>query len=327
MKRFIAALSVSALLMSCGTGSNPFEDDDDDTGGGDDTTTTDPGAIVIPTGLAGDLGSLIFDPATNTLTVQGITLDDDSLTSVYTRNASLDVPGYQAFTAQDDPLDRHNTALVAESINGGDVRAGVVVSGGPRNRFFGGGFFDRDGDFDAPTTGLVTYAGSYAGLTNLAGQTTDLLAVPGGTPDELIPNQASRVSGDVFLQADFADNAVEGNIFNRSLLDADGAGGPIDLPSIVLISTTIAENGTFEGNVEFDQGAFPADNVTGSSIGTFGGVFGGDDSASVAGIVNLNEFDGPNDPLGIENEEEFGAFVLTQCGQPGDAAICDDVDP
>jgi len=37
----------------------------------------------------------------------------------------------------------------------------------------------------------------------------------------------------------------------------------------------------------------------------------------------------PDSPMGdlFENEEEYGIFVLTQCGQPGDAPVCDVVDP
>ncbi len=333
MKRYLAMLVLPAYLFGC-SGSNPFTPE---------VTpvvapvvpgvVTEDTAVTVPAAVANDLTRLVYDPVAMTLTVEGITLDELPFSAVYTRKAALDRPGYEAYTAQDDPLDRHSTAYVAQSRNEGAVRAGVVVTGGPRNRFFGGGYFERDGDYTppavTPTTGLVTYAGDYLGLTNLRGDGGDLLAVPAGTPEELIPDQSAEITGDVVFQADFADNSVEGNIFNRVLVDTGTA-----LPSIVLISTAIDANGTFTGTqIEYDQTnfdgtPFPAENVVGSDIGDYAGVFGGTNASGVAGVLHLTQFDGPNDvALGTDAEEEYGVFVLDQCGQPVEDAICAGVNP
>lgn len=332
MNRFVAICVLPMFLLSCASGSNPFEPDPAATDPSDPSTpgTSDPAAaaVEVPEELANDLKKFKFDPARGTLTVTGLTLDDKPFKAKYRRRKGLDVPGYQAYTAQDDALDRHITAYVAQTRNAKAVRAGVTVSGGPRNRFFGGGYYERDGEYTPPkvtkNSGLVTYAGRYVGLTNVGTAGSDLRPVPAGTPRELVPTQSSEVRGKIVLQADFADNVVEGNIYDRRLTDA----GNLRLPSVVLVVTGIEENGTFNGSsVEYDQRDFPGTNVIGTDIGDFGGVFGGPNASGVGGVVHLEQFDGPNDDLGFEGEEEFGAFVLDQCGQKVDAKICDSVNP
>ena len=57
-------------------------------------------------------------------------------------------------------------------------------------------------------------------------------------------------------------------------------------------------------------------------IGTYGGIFGGVDARSVAGLVNLTEFEADWD-----NEREHGVFVLTQCGPFNLSPICTMVAP
>lgn len=154
MKHIVAGLMAAALLGGCGGGSNPFEGD---APAEPTDTTTDPTApitaatpVTVSAELAGNVQAVSFDPATQTVSIQGLGLDEVPVTATYRRRPGLDKPGYLAFTAQDDPLDRHFTAYVAQSNNSGSVRAGTVGSPGPRNRFFGGGFFERDGEFDAP---------------------------------------------------------------------------------------------------------------------------------------------------------------------------------
>lgn len=325
MNRFVASLVLPAFLLACGGGSNPFDPDPaapdpgTGTGGDEDNPTTDAG---IPTALANDLARVTYDAANQTLSVEGITQDGSPVTIPYRRRPGLDRNGYQAYTFQDDGLDRHVTAYAAEANNNSGVRAGVAVSGGPRNRFFGGGYYERDGAY-APGTGQVSYAGNYVGLTNGAGSGEDLIGAPAGTDPDLVPSQAAEVTGRVFVNADFADGAVEGNITNRQRVD-----GGITLPSVVLINTPIDSDGTFVGQVEYEQADFPGESVTGQSIGSYGGIFGGANASGVAGVIHLEEFDGPNDPLGFENEEEYGVFVLDQCGQPvEDAAGCAGTNP
>ncbi len=313
MIRLIPALSALFFVAACDEGGNPLIL----------TNTADPdGAATstIPSAILGDIQSLQFDAAAGTLTVTGLTLDETQLAALYTRAPALDVPGYVAFIAQDDPLDRHVTAFVQESGNSGAVRGGVVVTGGLGNRYFGGVFYERDGTFDPAdvtgTTGLVSYAGTYAGLTNLAGDGGTLLPVPLGTDPVLIPVDAAEITGTVFLNADFADNAVEGAIYDRILAD-----GGIPLPDVVLVAGTIEADGYFTGSTEIF-------GEVGTSNGSYGGVFGGPNSESVAGGVSLTAFDGDGNPLGLENEEEYGVFVLDQCGTPGaNATICSEVNP
>ena len=319
-----------ALLTACSS-SNPFTDDG--TGGTGGTGGGASTANQLPEGVQGDVRRISYTPGDSTITVEGITLDETQISSVYKRNASFDRPGYQAFVAQDDLLDRQSIALVAQSGNSGRVRAGAVVTGGQFNRVFSGNYAERTGGFTppnvTPTTGLVSYAGTYAGLTNGGPD----LPVPPGTPIEIVPNQPTIVTGTVFINADFADNQVNGAIYDRNLETASGT-TIIPIPSIVLIASDIANDGTFEGTVEYspEQGN-PAvlgdfSKVIGESIGDYGGVFGGPGAEAVGGAVVLNEFDGPDDPRNMETELEWGVFVLDQCGTPdASAAICASTNP
>ena len=339
MTRALAIFLLPLFLAACGGGSNPFAPDDGGTtGGGTGGGGSDPdsGTGLVPAELAGDIDSVSYDPDSGTLTINGLTLDDATTDGIeYRRRPGLDIRNaggdvvFQAYTVQDDPLDRHVTAYARESLNGGDVRAVVGHSGGVRNRFFSGAFFERDGDYDPadiPGTvgspeGNVRYTGDYVGLTNLPGSTEDLAAVPGTVDSSLRSTQAAEITGEVVMVADFNDGAIEGNILNRQLADSGVA-----LPKIVLVNTGIAENGTFSGSAEYD-GAEYAD-VVGSSIGTYGGIIGGTEAGSIAGAVKLDGFDGPDDDvLGLENETEHGIFVLDRCGQGVDDPLCAAVSP
>lgn len=327
MRNLHLALLLSGLLAACSS-SNPFTNGDSSGGdGGDDGGTAS--ANGLPENLRGDVQRISYSPGDGTITVEGITLDETEVETVYARNAAFDRPGYQAYVAQDDALDRQSIALVAQSGNSGAVRAGVVVTGAQFNRVFSGNFAERDGNFANPTSGLVSYAGTYAGLTNGGPG----LPTPPGTPGELVPGQPSVVTGQVFLNADFADNSVNGAIYGRTLETADGV-SIMPLPSVVLIASDIANDGTFSGSVEYSPNqSNPAvlgdySNVINSSIGSYGGLFGGPDAEAVGGAVVLNEFDGPQDPRGLDNELEWGVFVLDQCGTAdANAAICADVNP
>ena len=340
MKHIVAGLMAAALLGGCAGGSsNPFDNrgEDDTTPPDGDGTVTRSTPVTVPGGLAGDIDSVTFDAASGTVSVVGLTLDEVPITAVYRRRPALDREGYQAFTAQDDPLDRHFTLYAGQSNNSGAVRASVASSPGPRNRSFMGGFFERDGGYTPPTvsqtSGLVSYAGKYVGVTNTADAVgSDLLPQSPDTPPFLRVPQASSVTGDVFINADFADNSVEGNLFNRVLIrDAADPANPsaptVALPRLVFVATGIVPNGTFNGTVEYDPTDPLSNTTTQIATGSYGGVFGGPNAEGVAGVVSLTGFDGDGDPLGFENELERGIFVLDQCGTAASAPICASVKP
>ena len=158
----------------------------------------------------------------------------------------------------------------------------------------------------------MSYAGRYAAVQNIDQPgNPDVLPPDPGTDPDLLPSQPRRVQGEILLNADFTDNRVNGAITNRRVV----GGGRLD--TVFLRGADITANGTFEGEVSAIN--TDAEQITGS----YGGVFGGNNAASVAGLVHLTAFDDD-----IDLEQEHGVFVLTQCGQPGAAqGICDQVDP
>lgn len=142
------------------------------------------------------MSQVTFDSATQTLSVEGLSFDGSTSIVTYNRRPLMDVAGYQAYTIQQDGTSRHATAFGGQSTTSGTVTAGVAATGGPRNRFFKGAFFERTGDY-TPTTGEVVYTGRYVGLTNLDNAGGDLIAPPTGLAPELVPTQAEAVQGDI----------------------------------------------------------------------------------------------------------------------------------
>ena len=298
MKKLLSMTATVALLVACSA-----VDTGEGTGTPGEGPVTETPVNGVPSSVAGDLKAANYDANAGTLSVQ-ISLDGDNTLHPYT--AAGTVNGYDRFTQQDDPLDRAFTAFARESTDG-SVTAVLVMDGGQFNRYFGGTTFTQNG-YAAPESGLASYAGNYIGMLNFG---PPLGNVPGGTPVEIIPQQALQVTGQVFLNADFTDNLVNGAIYNRNNSDI-GA-----LPSVYLIVTEVGSNGAFEGTVEL------GDN---SAVGTYAGTFGGTNAAGVAGGTYLN-----GDFLGdtFENEEEYGIFVLDQCvngGVPADCVSVDNVD-
>ncbi|ASM71608.1 MULTISPECIES: hypothetical protein [Roseobacteraceae] len=312
MTRLLSGIAVLALVAACGDG-NPFSGTPTDTDG--DTTSG-----AIPETLASDLDSFSYNPTTGTLTVTGVGLDEDALESVYRRAPGLDVPGYVAFTAQDDPLDQHATAYVHD-ING--TRAGIVVTGGQFGTYNGGGAYARDGAYSphvvTPDSGEVTYAGDYVGLTNLPSDRTDIAVVPPGTDDALIPAQSAKVTGKIFFNVDFSDNTLKGAIYDREL-DLDDSLLPpgdtvLEVADIEFDPTTIDSDGTYFGDVRMRDGT--------TDIGDYGGIFGGVESEAMAGVVFMED----HLVTSTTAENEYGVWVLGKCGGPeATAAICADVD-
>jgi len=312
-------------LTACGDG-QPFFDTSDDGGGVDPVDPPAPGdpggfdtgtAGAIPAAIIGNLRSVRINPpgpdGEQTITVDIASLDTTPIRATYLRNTELDIPGYSAFSVQEDPLDRMFIALIGTSADG-TLQGGVVADGGQFNRFFGGAFYRRIGTYSPHVpvqlnNGLVSYAGNYAGLSNIdAPRPGQILPVPDDTAFNLIPGQPSRVTGRVFLNADFSNNTINGLVYQRELTDVGLA-----LPDVVLIVSDIRTNGTFVGVVE---------NPELGGIGEYAGVFGGTGATSVAGGLAIADY--LDD---IDNEHEFGIFVISQCGQPGAPSPCEVVRP
>lgn len=303
MKHIGLSLALITGLSAC-SGGNPFLETDTD---GDGTTG------AIPAELANDLESFTYDPNNETLTIRGVSLDDGPFEDTYRRRPGMDRGGYQAFTAQDGSLDRHSTAYVRD-LRG--TRAAIAVTGGQFRYFFAGGAYGRE-SYSAPVPegtggdgGLVSYAGNYVGVLNVAGSGEDLIPIAPGTDPSFIPSQAAEVTGRILINASFADGTVNGIITNRRVPDigttADPA--PLDIADVELAPTEIAEDGTFFGDATV--------NLT--NRGEYGGIFGGAGATEVAGVTHFEEHIDQ-----FSNEIEYGVFVLGQCGQPNDDPVCD----
>lgn len=325
MKRIASASALALVLVACGgSGTNPFtvipEADD----------TVDP--LAVPTGIANDLDSISFNATNQTLVVTGLTQDGTPFNNSYdfvsdgqqsitvsngtTYNAYVE--GYSTFTTQNDAIGRHSTAFVASREG---LQAGVVMTGGQFNKFFSGVHYERSGGYVAPTTPEarfdVTYHGNYAAGLNGPGPNTNLKPIVGTLdPDLDVPVQTAYIQGLIFVNVDLNDLSVEGEIFNRTGVftnnfgSADDVPGFLALPDIVLVEGVLTDNGTFSGSLEVD-------GEVGVSVGEFAGIIGGPNGEALAGGTNLEQFDDT-----LENEIEFGVFVLDLC-QAGDTdPIC-----
>lgn len=298
MKKILTVAVLTAVVAGCGESPDGDSDDTDVTT--DTVTTVSADGIVV-----GNVTSSSFNSTDGTLTVQ-IDLDGDELLQEYVADGTLD--GYSRFTQQDDSLDRAYTAFAGESSDG-SLQATVVIDGGQFNRFFGGGSITQN-SYSAPSSGLVSYAGGYVGVSNVG----PAAANPNGADPSLVPGTAAEVTGSVFINADFTDNVMNGAVYDRVL---DYGGTAVDLQTVVLTVTSIEADGSFTGTVEFED-------LT--SVGSYDGAFGGDDAASVAGVVSLDEgfLDGAE--IGgvattqfdeITGEAEYGVFVIDQCPTGG----------
>ncbi len=294
---------------------NPFEPEPE-TGAEQETPTetTEPtDAEAAEATVRGDVETAVYTPASGgsaaTLTLTGLSLDETPIAAVYTRTPALDRPGYTAFLRQDDALDRHAT-VYADTAGSGAVTAVLAVTGGQFNRYFGGVHFERSGNYTPPSaldsdTGLVTYAGQYIGLLNIRGDGATLITPEPGTDPSLIPVDAAEVTGRILINVDFADNTLNGGIYDRIFVDSTVVVGGRPLDNIALVEGVLnPEDGSFYGNVE-------REGQIGQDIGDFAGVIGGEDGAGLAGGIYMTDFD-----EGLTNEEEYGIYVLDQCGTP-----------
>lgn len=287
MNKFVA-IAASALLIAACTDQRDAEVDPVDGGGGGGDVTDPP--VTSDNIAVGDLQGATYDADGGSLVVQ-ITLDGNAVTQNY--GAATPDGDYDLYTQQNSPTDRFFTAFAGES-DDGSVSAVVVSDGGQFNRFFGGATANQ-ASYTAPASGISNYSGDYVGLLNFGPAAGD------GPGEASTPNRSLQVNGEVFLKADFSDNAVNGNIFNRTY-GPDGTGTA--LPEIVLVIGDIAADGSFTGTVEL---------TSQDAVGGYAGVFGGNDATAVAGTIALGGgFSDGAIPGAEGNEREFGIFVLEQ---------------
>lgn len=284
MNKILGLAACAAMLAAC-----------DDRGAVDEvsagTTTTTPSEVVSNgTVSVGDVGGVAL--AGDVLQVS-IALDGDDVLEEYDLTGNV-VNGYQEYEQQATGLNRAFTAIAGESSDGSIV-AVVTADGGQFNRFFGGATVVQN-SLSAPESGLVSYAGDYAGVNN-GGAVIPSGVV--GAPDILDPSGTGTVTGTVFLTADFADNKVEGAVYGRMWV---GVGA---LDDLTLINGDISDAGTFSGSAEVGQGS------TATTAGSYTGAFGGEDAAVVGGLLDVGPggYGADADP----NIREYGIFVLDQC--------------
>jgi hypothetical protein len=317
MKSYVSVCALALVVGAC-SGSNPFTVVDAGTG-----TPATPTTSGVPAAIQSDLTSFVYDPVAQTLSVTGIDNIGNTPTTVFRRRANLDVMApngtvaYEAYTAQAGPLNEHATSYV-KTIS--DVTAAVVVTGGQFTQYEGGAVYSRNGSYSpAPVSaqnsqGLVEYAGSYIGLSNVNGPTTDITPVVGTPSPGIVTSQASQVNGDMFIVVDFGNSTLRGVIQNRVLTAINNNTGATvieNVPDLALIKTDVADDGTFNGSVEI---------LGNTDVGTFAGILGGPESEAIAGGIFVdNHFEDQR-----EGEEEFGIFVLGQCGtsSTNDPATC-----
>ncbi|WP_417723451.1 hypothetical protein [Salipiger sp.] len=345
MYRILIALALAGALGACGSsggsksGDNPLDDgtecvrdnplEECEVPEEEEETPPEEG---IPDELAKNMASFSISDDKSTVTVALTGLDTTPIEATYARLSALDVMAedgsvaYFAYSVQEDPLDRFFLALGNTSADG-SVSALVAGDGGQFTEVQQGAGYSREGTF-SPASGQVSYAGYYGAVTNL--QTDEggqLLPVPdtgGPLPD--LPGQPAQVTGLIFLNANFADATVNGEIFARVLLDPRDNSETLSLEDLALQLAAIDENGEFLGDVEMIDGAAsgdPLDGGSGGSTGSYGGIFGGENAGYVAGVTSVTW---SNDTY--SSVEEVGVFVLTQCGMAGDYdRICDLVQP
>ena len=229
-----------------------------------------PGAIAgVPAELSVDLGAVEYDSVNETLKVTLLPFDGSPVETSYIRDATRDVGGFQAYELQENQFSRKYTALFKD---GNFASAGVVATNYNLGNEFGGATYGRPSGYTAPTIGIATYTGTYAGV-----QTTTNTVTGTG------PN---RVSGDVLLNVDFNDARVEGEVTNMQIVD-----GGASLQDLTMVQTAV-DGGSFFGEVRILE----------ITVGDYGGNLAGPNADEAAGALVF-------DRSGIR---EYGAFVLPQ---------------
>jgi hypothetical protein len=260
MYKYLALISMVALAACDG---NPFPDAGGGGGGGG-------GTGELPAEIAGNVASASYDAGDDTLSVQLTALDASPVTARFRRTPGLDVPGYEAFTFQENNTQRDFVALFRTNRG---ITAGVVGDGGQFVNVVQGTTLSRTGGYSRPASGLATYRGNYAGILN---------GGPSNDPGPFPPARPLRTTGQVQINADFTNDQVNGGIGNRQIVDSGVA-----LDDVFIEITDIEDDGSFTGAVQIvDAGG------TRSTVGNYSGLFGGTNANEVGGALFFNPING-----------------------------------
>ncbi len=292
-RSFFAGLYLIALT-ACGSG----VDQGGGTGGGAGGGTGGGGGTTggIPSTLAVNLSEANYDASSNTLSLTVYGFDHPVLSGSYTRNAPLDIASadgtttYQAYTYQENSQSRQYLALFA---TGSTVTAGSVATEGHNGSAFGGTTYARISTYTRPTHGSAQYRGGYAGVIDFD---------PGGH------DRGTRVSGDVEIEVNFEEGTeghIDGNITNRTIVDAVPAGFDPTLADLNLLDTALAD-GEFFGDVLIGT----------QTVGNYGGVLGGVGATEVAGVIVITPY------ADTPEIHEYGTFVLPSCSSANASPNC-----
>lgn len=265
IKKFCAIATI-VQLAACG---NPVIDINGNYIGNGSGGGTDGALAGVPQELSSDLGAVEYDPVNETLKVTLLPFDGSPQEASYIRVDAEDIDGFQAYELQENRSSRKYTGLFQARNHSS---AGAVATNFDLENQFGGATYSRDTEYSAPTSGIATYRGTYAGV-----QTTTNTATGVG------PN---RVSGDVLLNVDFNQARVEGEVVNMQVVDGGAA-----LQDVTMVQTAV-DSGVFYGEVRGPGGN-----------GNYGGNLAGPNADEAAGVL---VFDRPGDI------QEYGAFVLPQ---------------
>ena len=268
MKLHIAVMGSFLALAACGGSGATLigggTGDDDTTGGIGGGTDVDGGGGGGSAGdtcagdyiCSGDVVAVRYNETADVLSITGTPFDETPLAGTYVRAPSADVPGFLAYTNNDD-LAFDLYIAYHKTSPGGEVSVGSTGIEGYRGFGYSGTFIEINDPAGIPGEALVQFEGQSAGLIAFDNNGT------------LLQSWAN-----VILQVDTTDNYAKGFIVDRNWRDPlTGETGT--LTGMVLNDTTIS--GTkFSGSAN----SYNAGETIES--GTYTGYFVGD-SDIVAG--------------------------------------------
>lgn len=299
-------VAFAALLVVAGCGGNPFLDEDAapvvpvDPETGEEIATPLANGVLAYDDVRGKVNGVTFASTPNGPISLNIDAQDAvTLEGTYTRDASLDVGKYKAYSYQDTGSNRKVVALVSDELD--SARAVLAVDGGQFANYHGGGVYTRAEAFTQPVATndrlrAFNYSGTYVGMVNFGTPT------PGGPGGSLNPTQAFRTEGRILVTANFAEMSVSGGIDGRRIIDIDFA-----LADQMMDLGRIDAAGNFTGTMKRRD----VDETTGAGrltdSGSYAGIFAGPNASEIAALYVFQPIQGNPDA------EERGMFTSDNC--------------